>query len=170
MFISLKASSLPRYLGRYLQPVRRCSHGSVASRGTTQQNLSYQTPEATSPTMAPKNLRNTYTPPSSPHLKPIIICGIVMTLAAAPTPAILHPGNLNSPLPENVATAGRWIQAGLFYFLYGAHAVETLMFMKRLQEHGVGFLSAAWLKWVATCFVGGKFCFEHFDRLVGKKA
>jgi hypothetical protein len=120
--------------------------------------------------MAPKNLNNTYTPPSNPHLKPIIICGIVMALSAAPTPAMFYPGNPNSPLPANLATAGRWIQAGLFYFLYGAHAVETLMFMKRLKEHGVGFLSAAWLKWVATCFVGGKFCFEHFDRVVGKKA
>jgi hypothetical protein len=120
--------------------------------------------------MAPKNLNNSYTPPSQPHLKPIIICGVIMALCAAPTPAFLKPYNVNSPLPENVATAGRWIQTGLFYFLYGAHAVETAIFMKRLKEHGVGFMSAAWWKWMGTCFVGGKFCFEHFDRLVGKKA
>ncbi|CAN9388429.1 unnamed protein product [Alternaria alternata] len=96
--------------------------------------------------MAPKNLRNTYTPPSHPHLKPIIICGVVMALSAAPVPAMFRPGNFGSPLPENIATAGRWIQAGLFYFLFGAHAVETVMFMTRLKEHGVGFMSAAWWK------------------------
>jgi hypothetical protein len=45
-----------------------------------------------------------------------------------------------------------------------------VMFMRRLKEHGVGFLSAAWWKWVGTCFIGGIFCFGHFDRLVGKKA
>jgi hypothetical protein len=119
--------------------------------------------------MAPKNLRNTYTPPSHPHLKPIIICGVVMALSAAPVPAMFRPDNFGSPLPENVATAGRWIQAGLFYFLFGAHAVETVMFMKRLKKHGVGFMSAAWWKWVGTCFVGGQFCFKHFDRVVGKQ-
>ncbi|KAG9196589.1 hypothetical protein G6011_01710 [Alternaria panax] len=120
--------------------------------------------------MAPKNLNNTYTPPSNPHLKPIIICGIVMALSAAPTPAMFHPDNFSSPLPENVATAGRWIQAGLFYSLYGAHAVETAIFMKKLNEHGIEFMSAAWWKWVGTCFVGGQFCFKHFNRLVGKQA
>ena len=120
--------------------------------------------------MAPKNLHNTYYPPSHPYLKPIIICSVAMVLLAAPTPALLQPGNVNSPLPENVATAGRWIHTGVFYFIYAAHGVETVMFMRRLKEHGVGFLSAAWWKWVGTCFIGGIFCFGHFDRLVGKKA
>ncbi|KAL1793129.1 hypothetical protein ACET3X_008111 [Alternaria dauci] len=96
--------------------------------------------------MALRNLNNTYTPPSTPHLKPIIICGIVMALCAAPTPAMFRPDNVDSPLPENAATAGRWIQSGLFYFIYGGHAVETVMFMKRLSQHGVGFMSAAWWK------------------------
>lgn len=121
--------------------------------------------------MPPKNLNNTYIAPSSPHLKPIIICGIIMALSAAPTPSILLPSSpdyATSPIPPTAAKAARWIQAGLFYFLFGAHAVETVMFMKRLGEHGVGVLSGAWWKWVGTCFVGGQFCFKHFDRVVGK--
>lgn len=64
--------------------------------------------------------------------------------------------------------AARWIQNGLFYFLFGAHAVETAIFTQKLSAHGVSVTSSAWWKWVATCFVGGQFCFKHFDRVVGK--
>jgi hypothetical protein len=103
--------------------------------------------------MPPKNLNNAYTPPTAPQLTPIIICGIVMALCALPSPGYTHL---------------RWIQTALFYFLYGAHFIETLIFTQRLSKHGIAFGSAAWMKWVGTCFVGGKFCFEHFDRLVKK--
>lgn len=120
----------------------------------------------------PKNLNNTYIPPGHPQLKPIIIVGIVMALSARRE--VISPG---SPLYDYVLsrsatalTAARWIQNGLFYFLFPAHAIETAMFTKRLNEHGVSVLSVAWWKWIATCFVGGKFVFEHFDRLVGKAA
>jgi hypothetical protein len=104
-------------------------------------------------TMASKNLHNTYTPPSSPQLKPMIICGVFMAVCALPSPPFLYL---------------RWLQAALFYILYGAHAVETVVFMKRLNRHGITVGGAAWWKWVGTCFVGGKFCFEHFDGVVGK--
>tara|TARA_R110002003_G_scaffold97_30_gene7977 strand:+ start:5956 stop:6330 length:375 start_codon:yes stop_codon:yes gene_type:complete len=120
----------------------------------------------------PRNLNNTYVAPRHPHLKPIIICGVIMALAARRE--VISPG---SPLYDyvlsrsgNAIKAATWIQNGLFYFLFGAHAIETAMFTRRLNDHGVSVFSLAWLKWMATCFVGGKFCFEHFDRLVGKAA
>jgi hypothetical protein len=117
-----------------------------------------------------KNLHNTYTAPSHPYLKPIIICGIVMALSSrreviSPGSPLYDYGLVGSP---TALTAAVWIQNGLFYFLFGAHAIETAMFARRLSAHGVGLFSAAWFKWMATCFVGGKFCFDHFDRVVGK--
>ena len=102
----------------------------------------------------------------------MIVCGVIMALSARRE--VISPGSpLYDYLLSRSATAlkaATWIQNGLFYILFGAHAIETAMFTKRLKEHGVSVLSLAWWKWVATCFVGGKFCFEHFDRLVGKKA
>jgi hypothetical protein len=119
----------------------------------------------------PKNLNNTYVAPSHPYIKPILICGVIMALSARRE--VISPG---SPLYDYVLsrsdtalTAGVWIQNGLFYFLFGAHAIETAVFTRRLSAHGVSVASAAWWKWMATCFVGGKFLFEHFDRVVGKK-
>lgn len=121
---------------------------------------------------APKPLNNTYTAPSSPYLKPILICGAIMALSARRE--VISAG---SPLYDYLLSrsttalkAATWVQNGLFYFLFGAHAIETAMFTRRLNEHGVSVTSSAWWKWMATCFVGGKFCFEHFDRLAGKKA
>lgn len=120
----------------------------------------------------PKSLQNTYITPADPYLKPIIICGVIMALSAKKS--FILPGSpiydyvlFRSPLAFKAAT---WIQNGLFYFLYGAHAVETAMFTKKLNEHGVSALSVAWWKWMVTCFIGGKFCFEHFDQVVGRKA
>lgn len=68
----------------------------------------------------------------------------------------------------NALTAATWIQNGLFYFLFGSHAIETAIFAKRLGEHGVSVLSGAWVKWMVTCFVGGQFCYKHFDKMTGK--
>jgi hypothetical protein len=123
-------------------------------------------------TARPLNLHNTYIAPGHPQLKPIIICGIIMALSARHE--VIAPG---SPLYDYVLfrsgtalKAARWIQNGLFYFLFGAHAIESAMFTRRLSEHGVSLFSVAWFKWIATCFVGGKFLFEHFDRVVGKTA
>lgn len=117
----------------------------------------------------PKNLHNTHVAPSSPHLKPIIICGIIMALSARSE--LLAPG---SPLYDHVLsrspaalTWGRWLQNALFYFLFGAHAVETAVFTQKLRVHGVSVASAAWWKWVGTCLLGGRFCFLHFNRVVG---
>jgi hypothetical protein len=93
-------------------------------------------------------------------------------MALASRREVMSPG---SPLYDYVLSrssgalkAATWIQNGLFYFLFGAHAIESAMFTKRLQEHGVSVASLAWWKWMTTCFVGGKFLFEHFDRVVGK--
>jgi hypothetical protein len=129
---------------------------------TLQANMSVQ----------PKNLNNTYVAPSHPYLKPVLICGVIMALSARRE--VISPG---SPLYDYVLSRSGtalkvaiWIQNGLFYFLFGAHAIETAMFTKRLNTHGVSVMSLAWWKWMATCFVGGKFVFEHFDRLVGKTA
>ena len=120
----------------------------------------------------PKNLNNTYLAPRHPYLKPIVICGVIMALSSRRE--VISPG---SPLYDFILSrsstalkAATWIQNGLFYFLFGAHAIETAMFTQRLNRHGVSVMSLAWWKWMATCFVGGKFCFEHFDRVVGKAA
>jgi hypothetical protein len=109
----------------------------------------------------PKDLRNTYVAPVAPYLRPIIICGIVMALVSR--------REVIAPLAgSSYFRYAKWAQDGLFYFLYGAHAIETAVFTKRLSRHGVSVQSAAWWKWIGTCFVGGKYCFVHFDRLVGK--
>ena len=65
--------------------------------------------------------------------------------------------------------AAKWIQNGLFYFLFGAHAIETPIFAyTRLLPHGIPILSLVWIKWVLSCFVGGVFVMRHFDALAGK--
>lgn len=62
--------------------------------------------------------------------------------------------------------AALWIQTAVFWFLYGAHAIESAIFVKKLSAYRVSVLSIAWWKWMAECFVGGKFCFEHFEAVV----
>jgi hypothetical protein len=99
------------------------------------------------------------------------ICGIVMLLSARRE--LLAPG---SPLYDHVLAksptalkAATWIQNGLFYFLFGAHTIETVVFaVAKLRKHRVPF-GMVWLKWIITCFVGGKFCMEHFDNVVVHK-
>ncbi|KAL5375914.1 hypothetical protein PMIN02_011940 [Paraphaeosphaeria minitans] len=105
-------------------------------------------------------------PPS--HLsKPIIVCGIVMALSASRRFSAFH-GLLLSQSPT-LANVAQWLQTGIFWFLYGAHAIESAVFAKKLKDHGVSMLSAAWWKWMVECFVGGKFCFEHFEGMVKSK-
>ncbi|KAF2133965.1 hypothetical protein P153DRAFT_362993 [Dothidotthia symphoricarpi CBS 119687] len=117
-----------------------------------------------------KNLHNTYTFPTSPYLKPILISALVMALSSRHE--VISPG---SPLYDHVLSrsadalkAATWLQNGVFYVLFGAHAVETAMFAKRLGEHGVDVFSAAWVKWMVTCYAGGMFCYKHFDRVAGR--
>ena len=87
---------------------------------------------------------------------------------------VISPG---SPLYDYVL-AGRpkaitWatnIQKGIFYFLFGAHSIETVFFaFARLKKHGVPFLSVAWFQWMLACFIGGKYTMEHFDGVVASK-
>ncbi len=103
----------------------------------------------------------------------IIIMGVLMALSSRRE--VISPG---SPLYD-YALAGRpraitWatnIQKGLFYFLFGAHSIETVLFaFTRLRKH-VKFLNLAWFQWMLACFVGGVYTFEHFDSVVaGKQA
>ncbi|KAF1845696.1 uncharacterized protein K460DRAFT_377056 [Cucurbitaria berberidis CBS 394.84] len=120
----------------------------------------------------PKNLNDTYIAPTYPYLKPIIVCGVIMALSARRE--VISPGSplydhLLSRSPNAIKTA-TWIQNGLFYFLFGGHAIESAMFTKRLNDHGVRLFSVSWFKWIGTCFVGGNFVFKYFDRAVGKAA
>lgn len=102
----------------------------------------------------------------------IATVGILMALSSRRE--VISPG---SPLYDYLL-AGRpkafkwasYTQNGLFYFLFGAHSIETVLFaFTRLKKHGVPVLSLAWWQWMLACFVGGKFTFEHFDSLVAKK-
>jgi hypothetical protein len=114
---------------------------------------------------------NTYSYPAGQLGTNTTICGIVMLLSARR--GLISPG---SPLYDYVLSkspyalkGATWIQNGLFYFLFGAHTIETIFFAwAKLRKHGVPF-GLTWLKWVVTCFVGGKFCMEHFDNLVKAK-
>ena len=102
----------------------------------------------------------------------IIITGIVMALSARRE--VIAPG---SPLYDyllagrpKALTWANYIQKGLFYFLFGAHTLETMAFpFVRLQKHGVQWFSMAWFQWMLACFVGGVFTYEHFDGLVKGK-
>ncbi|KAF2279509.1 uncharacterized protein EI97DRAFT_482022 [Westerdykella ornata] len=99
------------------------------------------------------------------------ICGTIMLLSSQTE--LLAPGSPiydyilpRSPMEVKAVT---WIQNGLFYFLFGAHAIETVMFaFGKLKKHRVPF-GLVWLKWIIMCLVGRKFCFEHFDNVVVQK-
>ncbi|KAF2683341.1 hypothetical protein K458DRAFT_418965 [Lentithecium fluviatile CBS 122367] len=112
-------------------------------------------------TLPPRHLRN-----------PIIICGIVMAISA--NRRIIAPGSLlhEQVLPRSPTTFKTlvWMQLIIFWFLYGVHTIETAIFATKLWKAGVSVLSLDWWKWMCECFVGGKFCFEHFEGVVkGKK-
>lgn len=72
----------------------------------------------------------------------VLITGIVMLLSSRRE--LLQPG---SPLHDYVLAgnptllkAARWIQNGLFYFLFGAHSIETPLgkALPILRAHGLG--------------------------------
>lgn len=114
----------------------------------------------------------TYTRPRGRLARGVVICVILMALSARKN--LIAPG---STLYDNVL-AGKpnaikyatWAQNGTFYFLYGAHAIETAIFAYvKLHKHGMPLLSLAWVQWIVTCFAGGQFCFIHFDELVKSK-
>lgn len=103
----------------------------------------------------------------------VIITGIIMLLSARRE--LLQPGSI---LHDHILLgkpalikAARWIQNGLFYFLFGAHAIETPIFAyTRLRPNGIPIFSLVWVKWVLSCFVGGVFVMRHFDALAGKSS
>jgi hypothetical protein len=124
--------------------------------------------------MAPKSGSSIpYTLPPRHLLKPIIVCGIVMAVAA--NKSIIAPGSLLydqlRPRSPTAFKAVVWMQLITFWSLYGAHTIESALLARKLWQGGVSILSLAWWKWMAECFVGGKFCFDHFDGVVkGKSA
>jgi hypothetical protein len=91
-----------------------------------------------------------------------------MALSASRRFSAYH-SQLLSQLPT-LAKVAYWLQTGIFWFFYGAHTIESAMFAKKLRDHGVSVLSTAWWKWMLECFIGGKFCFEHFESIVKGKA
>ena len=73
----------------------------------------------------------------------VLVTGIIMLLSARRE--VLEPG---SPLHDYVLAgnpsllrAARWIQNGLFYFLFGAHSIETPMGKSRFLDKN---LSGRW--------------------------
>lgn len=117
---------------------------------------------------------NGYTWPAGNLGRSIVITGIVMALSSRRE--VISPGSpLYDYLLAGRPTAIKWatyIQAGLFYFLFGAHSIETVYFaFAKLKKHGVPLLSVSWFQWMLACFVGGKFTMDHFEGVVaGKKA
>ncbi|EUC38688.1 hypothetical protein COCVIDRAFT_11885 [Bipolaris victoriae FI3] len=117
--------------------------------------------------MAPKSLNNTYIFPPAPQRNKIIFAGVVMVLAALPTPSFLLPSS--TVLPATVARYLRYTKNFVYYFLYIAHAAETAWFTTQLAKYGVSFGSSAWWKWMGTSFLGGIYCFDYFGKAVGEK-
>ncbi|KAK5057718.1 hypothetical protein LTR84_011719 [Exophiala bonariae] len=102
-----------------------------------------------------------------------LVCGVLMALSTKRK--YIEPGSL---LHDQVLARGgaktiqysKYVQNFLFYFLFGAHGIETVHFaLTKLKRHNVKFLSFVWLKWVVTAFVGGTFAIQHFDEVVEAK-
>ncbi|RMZ88049.1 hypothetical protein DV736_g4716, partial [Chaetothyriales sp. CBS 134916] len=128
--------------------------------------------------MAAKNtgavqLNNTYVRPTGSLGRGIVISAIIMALSARKE--LISPGSpiydyllAQSPEALKIAT---YIQNGVFYFLFVAHSLEVPLFAyTKLAKHGISLFSLAWWQWAATCFVGGKFCWDHFEKVLAKKA
>ncbi|RMZ78770.1 hypothetical protein DV738_g3655, partial [Chaetothyriales sp. CBS 135597] len=118
-------------------------------------------------------LNNTYVLPTGSLGRNILISAVVMALSARKE--VISPGSpiydyflAQSPDALRIAT---YIQNGLFYFLFGAHALEVPLFAYlRLAKHGISLFSLAWFQWSATVFVGGVLTWNHFDQVLTKKA
>ncbi|KAF1971466.1 hypothetical protein BU23DRAFT_555999 [Bimuria novae-zelandiae CBS 107.79] len=112
-----------------------------------------------------------YTLPPPRLAKPILLCAAIMALTASRR--LAYPGSvLHStllPLSPSAAGAAMWLQWGVFWFFYVAHAVECAIMARMLRGHRVLVGSRAWWAWMGECFVGGKFCFEHLEAVAGGK-
>ena len=102
-----------------------------------------------------------------------LICAVLMTLSSRRQ--FIAPGSF---LFENVLSKSQSVarhaktgQDVVFYFLFGAHALETLVFAAtQLSKHGVRITSFAGLSWIVTAFIGGKFAIEDFGLVVAKES
>lgn len=120
--------------------------------------------------MPPKNLHNTYHPPPPRYLSRILLSGLLMALSTSrltiTAPSPIHTYLLSGSSPT-ILRAAAWVQSGLFFVLFGAHAVGTVAFTRRLREHGVASGTGAWWAWVGTGFLGGRGCWAWFEEVVG---
>jgi hypothetical protein len=101
-----------------------------------------------------------------------IICGILMAWSARSKN--IEPGSflfdnlLSKASSPRVLQGTKILQNVIFYFLFGAHAIETAHFAAtKLKKHGELF-SLKGLAWILTTFIGGKFAIEEFDVLVAE--
>ncbi|KAI1850893.1 hypothetical protein JX266_003558 [Neoarthrinium moseri] len=98
-----------------------------------------------------------------------LICGLVMLLSSRSE--VLAPGSpIYDYLLAERPTALKYsirVQYGLYYFLFGAHTIESVIFAAtRLRKHGVPVFSLLWFKWMLACFIGGQLTYKHFDNVV----
>ena len=108
--------------------------------------------------------------PRDPPLRRAILLSAALMLLSSRR-ELLQPGSpLHALVLAGHPVAQRralLVQAGIFYFLWGVHALETVFFAwARLRPHGVPLASAVGLRWLATVFVGGKFGLDHFAAVV----
>jgi hypothetical protein len=108
-----------------------------------------------------------YAIPPRHFRNPIIVCAVIMALAASKR--IIAPGSLlHDQLLPRSPTAFKtvvWAQLITFWFLYGAHTIETAVLATKLWKRGQSVLSLDWWKWIVECFIGGQFSLRHFDEV-----
>ena len=86
---------------------------------------------------------------------------------------LLAPGyplydNLLSTRPTALKYA-KYVQNGLFYFLFGAHSIETALFAVKLHKAGLTPMQMVWWKWMGLCFCGGIFCYEEWEKVAKRE-
>lgn len=65
------------------------------------------------------------------------------------------------------AKYSKLVQDCLFYFLFGVHGIETLLFaLNQLSKYNVKLFSPVWFQWILTVFAGGIFATKHWDEFV----
>lgn len=121
--------------------------------------------------MAPQQsdpVKVTTFPISARHVTGMTICGLLLLLSSRRE--LIAPGSpiydhlLKSPqAAETAAKAQFWT----FAIIAGIHAIEVPLFAAtKLSKHGVPFFSGLWWKWAVSCFIGGKFTWDHFAETV----
>jgi hypothetical protein len=115
---------------------------------------------------------NEYSLPKGKALTGTLICGVLMFFSASRK--FVEPGSIlhDNLLIRSTAVHKRrfLIQNVIFWFLYGAHSIEVVVFaLTKLRKHGVNPLSWVGLRWCASVFVGGVYVQGHWDEIVRQK-